>query len=134
MSATATVGGVLLFRRGLGITVSGVVEGGRIRFMGGRFGEHTVDAADSLRVLTHWEGYCAASGLAISEGTVLSYHASSALRRVRVVSRTHPEAASCKVSGFRYIGNGKLSAMRRVQKHEVTVLQQPSVALGEVTP
>ena len=132
--AIQTVGGMSLYRKGLGgmllsafYTAPGMdLATGMLTFTGGKYGDHSISyepesvTGDIARALFHWEGYCSANGLGLTEGKRASYHSMSALRTVRILSEASPVAKTVLVSGFTYKHGGTGKA-RRVAKNLLSV-------------
>lgn len=124
-----------LVRRGNLFTVKGVRRGDCIVFTGGRFGEHSVRADDSLeRILIHWEGYCEANGLGFVVGTKVGF--TDQVRRYTTVTiAPKVTAKTVQLGTFRY-KHGGTSAPRRKAKDNLTIVSQvePRRRLVSVVP
>lgn len=62
-----------------------LVETGRIVFSGGKFGPHSIElsCSDEARVMSHWEGYIASSGMLKPEaGQAVMFESASASRKM----------------------------------------------------
>ena len=119
---------VRFFRKGPDqMIIRARIEGERVVFSGGLKGTHSIDASVSPieRVAAHFEGYCESNGCGLKVGTTIAYHTGNALRYVKVLSKPGDLSKTVLVSGFRYLGSGKMSKPRRIGKTEGRVVAQP---------